>query len=147
MAEANMEQPSTSLQRDFPIPRRKGKELKRDEIDEEPMSQLQVAQIPPAAKRHKTKRKTPIATEATLATIQNVYVRRTCSRTQKAHPTGDSTEVTVENLEKGSPTNIEMQEKGSPVDDEIQVEVDEDRLENLSFVAQQLEETIGNISQ
>lgn len=52
--ESSEEQPSTSLRRDLLVLRRKGKEMEKDETDEELMAQPQVTHIPPTAKRCRT---------------------------------------------------------------------------------------------
>lgn len=98
----------------------------RDETYEELMTQPQVTYIPPRAKRHRTKIKTPAATEATPAAIPKVYVRRTHSKTQKIHHGGNPTEVIT----------METSEEGSATEDEIQENVAEDKLANLASVAQ-----------
>ncbi|XP_059073151.1 uncharacterized protein LOC131873975 [Cryptomeria japonica] len=112
MVESNVEKPSTSLQTDLPIAKRKGKESEINERDEEPMVQTHASQISPATKRRRSKRKTH-ATKPQVETIPvttpKVYVRRKRSRTQKACPTGDSTEaISVETSEEGSPGEVEI---------------------------------------
>lgn len=62
-------------------------------------------------------------------------MRRTQSKTQKARPIGDLAEV----------ISMETSKEGSPIDVETQEEDVIDRLSNLAYVADQLEEPIEEI--
>ncbi|XP_059068597.1 tabersonine 16-hydroxylase 1-like [Cryptomeria japonica] len=95
-------------------------------------------QVSPTSKRHRLKRNTPVVKPhvKTIPTATpKVYVRRSQRKTWKAHPAGDPIEV----------ISVEASKEGSPIDVETQKEDGVDRLSNLLYVEEHLEELVEEI--